>query len=65
VNVRQWGTLIWTANAAGWFVIAYITGLVEAGLVSLGCVIVAALWNEFMPDRFGEGNLKREEPKEK
>lgn len=37
------GTYVWTACAACWFVMAYVTGLPEPLLVGLGCLAVAGL----------------------
>ena len=33
--------LIWTACAAGWLVLGYITGLASAYLVGVGCLTMA------------------------
>jgi hypothetical protein len=41
----SWGTYIWTACSAGWFVIAYITQVDVAWIVGIGCILVAYLWD--------------------
>ena len=39
------GTYIWTANAAGWAAIAYLTGVEAAWIVAAGCACMAYLWS--------------------
>ena len=47
MNWYKIGALIWTACAAGWAVLAYVTGMVECGIVALACLGMAAFFNEF------------------
>jgi len=47
MNWFKIGALMWTASAAGWAVLAYVTGMVEYGTVSLACLGMAAVFNEF------------------
>jgi hypothetical protein len=44
VDMRRTGTYMWTASSAGWLVIAYVTGLEEALIVSVACALTAVIW---------------------
>lgn len=46
--IRKAGTLIWTASSAGWLVLAFLTHVPDAFLVSGACAIMAWAWNESM-----------------
>lgn len=41
------GQYMWTASGAGWAVRAYITGEVEAAVVSVLCLGMAVIWSTF------------------
>lgn len=40
----RWGTYLWTANAAGWCVLAYLTQIELAWVVAGGCIMAAVIW---------------------
>jgi len=40
----RWGTYMWTANSAGWAVIAYVSRVPEAWIVCVLCGGIAVLW---------------------
>ena len=42
--MSKWGTYAWTASAAGWAVLYYITELPEALACAIGCGLMAAIW---------------------
>lgn len=42
--MSPYGTYMWTASSAGWFVLAYVTDVQEAWVTGMGCGVCAAIW---------------------
>lgn len=49
MKVKNWkvGEYIWTASAAGWFVLGVVVESLPALLTSLGCLTLAFIFNTF------------------
>lgn len=48
------GTYMWTASSAGWAVLAYLTGVEAAAMVSGGCAAAAVIWYLFIQEYYDD-----------
>lgn len=46
MNWYKIGAYIWTGCAASWLVIGITFGMIEAYLTGIGCIAMAAIFNE-------------------
>ena len=59
----KYGAYIWTASAAGWAYLAYLTAVPAALIVAGACLWAAFIWTELYNDNERGGTTRRSDTK--